>query len=86
VTSYYNGKFVDFTQAVQRTGAKTHTWAVLTVQGHIPVGAVKWFGRWRGYAFFPSAETVFEQHCLRDIARFCEERTREHRLARRVAA
>jgi hypothetical protein len=33
------------------------------------LGFIKWFGRWRCYAFFPSPDCVFEQQCLRDIAR-----------------
>lgn len=54
---------------------KTDCWAVRTLDRKHRLGAVKWFGRWRRYAFFPMAATVFEQDCLRRIAEFCEQAT-----------
>jgi hypothetical protein len=38
----------------------------------LKLGEVKWFGRWRQYAFFPEPETVFEKHCMKDITNFLE--------------
>ena len=43
------------------------------------LGEVKWFGRWRGYAFFPELYTIYEQKCMREIADFIEAQTKEHR-------
>lgn len=40
---------------------------------------VKWYGGWRKYAFFPYADTLFEQDCLRDIAKMLDEVTEEWR-------
>jgi hypothetical protein len=48
------------------------------------IGEVRWFGRWRGYAFFPYEDTVYEHKCLRELADFVQERTREHRRALRA--
>lgn len=31
------------------------------------LGQIKWFGRWRQYAFFPCQGTCFNQECLADI-------------------
>jgi len=31
------------------------------------LGQIKWFGRWRQYAFFPCREMCFNQECLADI-------------------
>lgn len=31
------------------------------------LGVIKWFGRWRQYAFFPENGTVFNVECLNDI-------------------
>jgi len=31
------------------------------------LGIIKWFGRWRQYAFFPWKETIFNVECLNDI-------------------
>jgi hypothetical protein len=54
---------------------------VVRAKGGEGLGEVRWFGRWSQYAFFPFGGTVFEQDCLRDIATFCEQRTKEHRQA-----
>jgi hypothetical protein len=68
---------------------KTLIWEVMTQDGGkdpgggIWLGEVKWFGRWRGYAFFPEMNTIYEQKCMREIADFIEERNREHRKAKR---
>jgi len=43
------------------------------------LGEIAWFGRWRCYAFYPAGSTIFEKDCLRVIADFCEEKTKEHR-------
>lgn len=42
------------------------------------LGRIRWFGRWRKYAFEPAPNTIFEQDCLRDIAAFCEDLTAAH--------
>lgn len=57
---------------------KTSVWRVRAKDGDFILGTVEWFGRWRQYCFFPvtEVETVFERQCLRDIADFCEQRTR----------
>ena len=47
-------------------GAKTRTVEVWSVHGAI-LGTIKWFGRWRQYAFFPADGTIFNPECLRDI-------------------
>lgn len=31
------------------------------------LGRIKWFGRWRQYAFFPASDTVFNSDCLSRI-------------------
>jgi len=49
------------------------------------LGEVKWFGCWRQYAFFPFPGTAYERQCLRDIAEFCETKTKEHRAKRHEA-
>ena len=31
------------------------------------LGIIKWYGRWRQYAFFPDNNTLFNAECLNDI-------------------
>jgi hypothetical protein len=45
--------------------------------GEVELGEVKWYGRWRCYAYFPVNDTLYEKTCLRDIANFCEKKTRD---------
>ena len=61
----------------------TKVWAVVAKDGGAPLGKVKWFGRWRKYSFFAEPDTIFEEHCLRDIANFCQNQTVEHRAEKR---
>lgn len=70
--------WINFKEVAIIPPQKTKVWHVYTVKGEEILGSVKWFGRWRRYAFFP-LNSVFEQDCLRDIANFIEEKTREHR-------
>ena len=63
---------------------KTQRWVVETLTG-VSLGHVSWFGVWRQYCMFPNEATVFERKCLRDIATFCETKTRTHREQRLVA-
>ena len=57
---------------------KTKVWLVEALRDGAVLGQVKWFGRWRKYAFYP-IDAIFEQVCLREIADFIEAVTREHR-------
>lgn len=73
----YEGAHIRFVEGEPKP--KTKTWVVVTTDGAVQLGGVGWFGQWRTYAFFPVANRVFEKTCLRDIAAFCEARTKEHR-------
>ena len=64
---------------------KTERFTVVATQGDVFLGRIAWYGRWRKYAFEPFRDTVFEQDCLRDIADFCEAKTKEHRAVRKAA-
>jgi hypothetical protein len=80
---------ITFVHEKEHDGPKTRCWGVYTnYEPRTLLGRVAWFGRWTKYAFYPWPETVFEQVCLRDIAQFCEDRTREQRqtAARKSAA
>ena len=46
------------------------------------LGRIKWFGRWRQYAFFPESGTVWNPDCLRDV----NDRIASLMEARRVAS
>lgn len=58
-------KYLEFRLLEQKP--KTEVIQVLSKQDGSSLGIVKWFGRWRQYAFFPEDGTVFNTDCLNDI-------------------
>lgn len=76
--SEWSGTHIDFTLREMSPSGRTGIWDVLTKQGGT-LGEVKWYSRWRKYSFFPGDGCLFEQTCLREIADFIEERTKEQR-------
>lgn len=67
--------WIQFVLQARPLDRKTDTWYVAPKEGGSTLGAVKFYGAWRKYCFFPSPNTIFEQDCLRDIATFCEGQT-----------
>lgn len=71
-------RWIEFLEAGRTQSGKTTIYAVRSKGTGGTLGEVRWFGRWRKYAFFPVDGTVFDQACLRDIATFCEQQTAAH--------
>lgn len=71
-------KYVTFEKHPQDPKRKTGTWDVIALNG-MKLGEIKWFTSWRCYAFYPKADTIFEQQCLRDLGAFCEIQTKEQK-------
>ena len=71
-----NGTYITFKPGPPKP--KTLTWFVYPKEGIDHLGIVQWYGPWRKYCFFPEHGSLYEQVCLREIADFCEQRTREH--------
>jgi hypothetical protein len=55
-----------------RTG-KTKIFNVINKKSSYTIGEIKWNGAWKGYFFYPSRESFYEEVCLRNIAEFLEE-------------
>ena len=72
-------KWIEFTEIPNKPKTKTKIWLIQTKNCETFLGKVKWFSAWRKYAFFPCTNTVYEQDCLRDIADFTENVTKEHK-------
>lgn len=74
----WNGTYISFGNELPSRSGITKTWDVRS-DGNVFLGIVKWWGAWRRYCYCPTGSTVHEQVCLREIAKFIEDRTREHR-------
>jgi hypothetical protein len=72
------GKYLEMT-AYMPAGRKTLVWEVKNRIRNILLGEIRWFGRWRQYAFFPAKDTVFNVDCMADIAAFIKDRMEERK-------
>lgn len=73
-------KYIEIVEVVNvgRTMRRTKTWNVVNVRVQQIVGQIKWWGAWRKYVFFPYPDTLYDHDCLRLIAAFGENLTKEH--------
>lgn len=68
----------------RRQGAKTDTWEAWGLQTGSHIGQVRWYAPWRKYCFYPGADRLFDETCLKSIAVFLEWETRKHRTGKRA--
>ena len=66
----YDTRYLKFRRVVPDKPRKTEVWSVLSTMHGDLLGTIKWFGRWRQYAFFPELGTIYNRDCLDDISRF----------------
>ncbi len=59
----------------------TLIWWVMSSNTESHLGNIQWLAPWRKYCFYPTPNTVYDTTCLREIADFCENQTRAHKLA-----
>lgn len=77
-----NGKWITAKQVTPKPPRKTLCYAVMPSDGSFPtdaIGMIAWYSPWRGYAFFPHFETVFEPDCLGTISGWIETLNQHHR-------
>ena len=70
-------QWIEFSAPLRTKSGTTFSWSVYAKESVAFLGTVKWFGRWRRYAFFPEPETVFEIDCLSALAEFLRQKTQE---------
>ena len=76
--------YIAFSEVYPDKPRLTRIWNVITIDGAATIlGTVQWFGRWRCNGFFPQPNTIYAKKCLRDIADFCDDHTRDHRVGER---
>ena len=74
------GKHIYFRYDGDSASGKTYLFSVVANDGEVELGRVAWYGKWRKYCFWPLADTLYEQDCLRAIASFIERQTADHRF------
>ena len=66
-------EFISLSWAGASKSGKTSIYLVTNNRTGAKLGIVRWFGRWRQYAFFPEPDCVFSAGCLHDIASFIKD-------------
>lgn len=51
----------------KEASTKTKFINVININANNVIGAIKWYGPWRQYCFFPEFNTVWNTTCLNDI-------------------
>lgn len=59
--------YLRFHRNVAAETGVTQVWLVLAARTGAPLGVIRWFGRWRQYAYFPEPDTVLNPGCLETI-------------------
>ena len=75
----FEGRWIWIEFLCKSVSGKTNEYIVRT-KTDIFLGNIKWDTRWRKYAFYPMANTLYEEVCLEDIARFLKEQTAKHKV------
>jgi len=72
-------------------GGRTSSWYVIARKNEAVLGEIKWFGKWRQYAFFPVIGTVYNPDCMDHISEFIrgemtrrKEWLRKHKVKHKV--
>ena len=78
-----NGKYIRAVERPLAPGKITAQYAVESTYDTSYLGEIKWYGPWRGYAFYPYIDCVFEPKCLNTICEWIAELNQAHREAKR---
>jgi hypothetical protein len=73
-----HGSFIAFELTGKSQSGLTNIWQVVTSdRSRFLLGEIRWRAAWRKYVFHCFGDSVYEQTCLREIAEFCETKTKE---------
>lgn len=61
------GKFMTLTRDPQNVKKLTPTYTITANRGGAHLGAIKWYGAWRGFCFFAGYTCIFDGECLGQI-------------------
>ena len=70
-TLEHETKYLNFYHIEMSKSGKTKIISV-TTKGNIPLGEIKFYGRWRGYQYYPITkdQTILSIGCMNDIIDF----------------
>ena len=75
----FMGTFITIGEEILSSSMKTKCWTVRSRQNiTLQLGVIRWQPQWRQYAFYPEADSYFEEVCMRELANFCQAQTMRH--------
>jgi len=75
-------KWLEFKEELETKTRRTKIINVISKSHGDLLGEIRWFGRWRQYAFYPQPETVFTPECMQDITGVIQNLMADWRLSR----
>lgn len=69
-----------------RKGGKTNVYFVKNKTQDLPLGEIMWNAQWRKYCFYPSAGTVFDSECLKDVCHFTSKLMLDRKIEKQNAS
>lgn len=75
--------FIKFELVGPSKSGLTNIWRVVNTNTGEEIGQVYWHGAWRKYVYFTPLDSIYDWECMRLLADFIEEKTMEHRNAKK---
>lgn len=63
---------------------KTKVYQVISTEGDIPLGIIKWYPSWRQYCFFPYSTSLYSWDCLQEITDKIKELKEERKVNKQM--
>ena len=73
----YMSEYLEFKEIEVRT--KTRQWSIISQSSGDILGAIKWYGAWRQFTFFPMPGTIWNSGCLTEIHEFLQSAQKDWR-------
>ena len=74
-----NGKWIRAVLLPLLTPKKTQCYSIQSTYDDSNLGVIQWYSPWRGYAFYPNDNCVFESNCLETISEWIKTLNQAHR-------
>jgi hypothetical protein len=63
----HQGTWVSIYRQPRAAGRKTDRFVVVTREGGVVLGEIRWYAPWHTYVFRPRPETIWEAVCLSEV-------------------
>lgn len=65
-----DNKYIAFERGPDSPSGKTHSWHIYSTRSRDLLGTVRWYSKWRQYAFYPEPGSIWNPECLHTVQRF----------------